>query len=104
VTAKNRLLSANDIPTVDEVGLPGFYISYWQALFAPKGTPKNATDMLNAAAVDALADPAVRKRFADIVLEVFPRDQQTSEALGALDKADIAKWWPIIKAANVTAE
>src|SRR5712671_2191040 len=104
VTAKTRMNIALDIPTTEEAGLSALSFSPWWALFAPKGTPKNVTDMLNAAAVDALADPAVRKRFADIGLEVFPRDQQTSEALGALVKADIAKWWPIIKAANIKEE
>jgi tripartite-type tricarboxylate transporter receptor subunit TctC len=104
VTSKTRLTIAPDIPTADEAGLPGLSFSSWYGLFAPKGTPKNITDNLNAAAVGALADPAVRQRFTDIGLEVFPRDQQTSQALGALVKADIEKWWPIIKAANIRGE
>ncbi len=104
VTAMSRLVDAPDIPTVDEAGLPGFYSSQWFAIFAPKGTPKNVVAKLNAAVVDALADPAVRQRFADIENEIPPREQQTPEALGALQKADIEKWWPIIKAAGIKAE
>jgi len=104
VTAMSRLVDAPDIPTVDEAGLPGFYSSQWFAIFAPKGTPKNVVAKLNAAVVDALADPAVRQRFADIENEIPPRDQLTPEALGALQKADIEKWWPIIKAAGIKAE
>jgi tripartite-type tricarboxylate transporter receptor subunit TctC len=101
VTAKSRLASAPDIPTVDEAGLPGFYISLWQALWAPKGTPKDVIGKLNAAVADALADPALRQKFAEIGQEIYPRDQQTPEALGILHKAEIEKWWPIIKAANI---
>jgi tripartite-type tricarboxylate transporter receptor subunit TctC len=104
VTAKNRLAAAPDIPTVDETGLPGFYASGWWALFAPKGTPRDVIGKLNTAVVDALANPAVRQRLADQGFEIPPRDQQTPEALGALQKADIEKWWPIIKAANIKGE
>ena len=104
VTAKNRLAAAPDIPTVDETGLPGFYESSWWALFAPKGTPKNVVGKLNTAVIDALANPAVRQRLADQGFEIPPLDRQTPEALGALQKADIEKWWPIIKAANIKGE
>jgi tripartite-type tricarboxylate transporter receptor subunit TctC len=104
VTAKTRLLSAPDIPTLDEAGLPGFDISLWQGLWLPKGTPKNIIAKLNAAVVDALADPTVRARLADLGEEIFPRDKQTPEALGAFQRAEIEKWWPIIKAANIRAE
>jgi tripartite-type tricarboxylate transporter receptor subunit TctC len=104
VTAKSRLAAAPDIPTVDEAGLPGFYTSAWYAIWVPKGTPKNVIGKLNAALVDTLADPAVRVRLTDLGQEVVPRDQQTPEALGALHKAEIDKWWPIIKAANIKAE
>ncbi len=104
VTAKSRLPAAPDIPTVDEAGLPGFHFASWQALFAPKGTPGPVVAKLHAAVVDALADPEVRRRLADLGQEIFPREQQTPEALAALQQADIEKWWPIIKAANIKPE
>jgi tripartite-type tricarboxylate transporter receptor subunit TctC len=104
VTARSRLPSASDIPTVDEAGLPGFYFTNWFAFFAPNGTPKPIIDKLNAATVEALAAPDVRARFADLGLEIFPREKQTPAALAAVQKADIEKWWPIIKAAGIKAE
>jgi tripartite-type tricarboxylate transporter receptor subunit TctC len=104
VTAKTRMAAAPDVPTVDEAGLPGFYFSRWHALWVPKATPKNIVGKLNAAITDALADPAMRTRLADLGQEIFPRDQQTPEALGALQKAEIEKWWPIIKAAGIKGE
>jgi tripartite-type tricarboxylate transporter receptor subunit TctC len=104
VTAKTRSEAAPDIPTVDEAGLPEFYLSIWSALWAPKGTPKDVIGTLNAAVVTALADPAVRQRFADLGQEIFPREQQTPGALYAHHKAEIEKWWPIIKAAGIKAE
>jgi tripartite-type tricarboxylate transporter receptor subunit TctC len=104
VTANKRLASAPDIPTVDEAGLPGFYISVWHGLWVPHGTPKEAIEKLTAAVQEALADPAVQKRLAELGQETPPREQQTPEGLGALQKAEIEKWWPIIKAANVKVE
>ena len=104
ITGGTRLASAPEIPTVDEQGFPGFHMSVWGGLFAPKGTPKEVIAKLNAAAVDALADPPVRARLADLGQEIFPRNRQTPEALGALQKAEIEKWWPIIKTANIKAE
>jgi tripartite-type tricarboxylate transporter receptor subunit TctC len=104
VTAKTRLGSAPDIPTVDEAGLPGFYMSVWNALWVPKGTPKEIITKLNSSAIDAMADPVVRKRLDDMGLDIPALDQQTPETLGAFHKAEVEKWWPIIKAANIKAE
>lgn len=104
VMDKQRLNAASDIPTVDEAGLPDFHISVWHALWAPKGTPKDVIAKLNTAMVDALADPAVRARLVDLGQELPARDRQTPEALAAYHKAEIEKWWPIVKAANVKGE
>jgi tripartite-type tricarboxylate transporter receptor subunit TctC len=104
VTAKDRLAVAPDIPTVDEAGLPGFYFSFWHAIWAPKGTPKPIIAKLNQAVVGALADATVHKRLTDIAQDIFPREQLTPEALYAYHRAEIEKWWPVIKAANIKAE
>jgi tripartite-type tricarboxylate transporter receptor subunit TctC len=104
VTAHSRIAAAPDIPTVDEAGLPAFYLSNWYALFAPRGTPRNVIDTLNAAVVEALADPEVRSRLAAQGQELPTRDQQTPEALAALQKADVERWVSIIKAANIKGE
>lgn len=104
VTAKTRLAAASEIPTVDEAGLPGFYVSVWRGLWAPKGTPLNAIAKLNAAVVTALADPSVRQRLADLGQEIPLREEQTPEALGSLHRAEVEKWWPIIKAVGIRAE
>ena len=104
VAAKTRSTAAADIPTVDEAGLPEYYVSVWHALWVPKGTPKDVIAKLNAAVADALANSVVRGRFADLGQEIPPRDQQTPEALGAYHKAEIEKWWPVVKAANIKPE
>lgn len=101
VCAKSRIPTAPDIPTVDEAGLPGFYASLWFGLWAPKDTPKNIITKLNAVVVETLADPQVRSRLAELGPQIVQRDQQTPEALGAFQKAEADKWWPIIKAANI---
>jgi tripartite-type tricarboxylate transporter receptor subunit TctC len=93
-----------DIPTSDESGVPGLYMSGWFGLFAPAGTPKEVIAKLNGAMAQALADPTVRKRFADLGLDVASSEQQTPDGLAAFNKAEIEKWWPIIKAAGIKAE
>lgn len=104
VTSKRRLAVAPDIPTVGEAGLPDLYTLNWQATFLPKATPGDIVAKVNAAVVMALADPTVRRRLADLGQEIFPRDQQTPEALAAFQGSEIEKWWPIVKAANIKAE
>ena len=104
VTTKTRALSAPNIPTLDEAGLRGFDITQWTGLWAPKGTPKNIIARLNAVVKSASADPMVRARLADLAQEAIPRVKQTPEALGAFHKAEIDKWWPIIKAAKIKGE
>ena len=103
VTSKTRLSSVPDLPTVDEAGLPGFYMSNWRGLWAPKGTPPEAVAKINGAVRAALADPTVRKRLAELGQELLPPEQLTPEALGTLQKAEIERWWPIIRAANIKA-
>jgi tripartite-type tricarboxylate transporter receptor subunit TctC len=100
VTSDARLAQAPDIPTFSETGLPSVSYSGWAALFAPKNVPKEIIGKLNATAVEALADQAVRSRLADLGSEVYPRERQTPEALGALRKAEADRWWPIIKGSN----
>ena len=104
LAAKSRLAAASEVPTVDEAGVPGFYVTFWLGLWAPKGTPKDVIAKLNSAAVAALADPVVRTRLADLGFEIFSSDQQTPEALAVYQKAEIEKWWPIIKAFGIKVE
>jgi tripartite-type tricarboxylate transporter receptor subunit TctC len=104
VMAKERWFGAPEVPTVDEMGVPGIYVSFWHGLWAPKGTPKDITAKLNGAVVAALADADLQKRFADQGQVIPPRQQQTPEALHAYQQADIDKWWPLIKAAGIKGE
>jgi tripartite-type tricarboxylate transporter receptor subunit TctC len=104
VLTGKRWFAAPDVPTIDEAGVPGLHFPFWHGLWAPKGTPKDVIAKLNAAAVEALADAGVRQRFNELGHEIVPREQQTPEALAAYHKAEIDKWWPIIKAANIKLE
>jgi tripartite-type tricarboxylate transporter receptor subunit TctC len=104
VTANARLPSAPDIPTVAEAGVPSLDISVWYGLWAPKGTPEDIIAKLNGAAVQALGDPMVRQRFGELGLDIPPREQLTPAALGAFQKAEIEKWWPVIRGANIKTE
>ena len=92
------------MPSIDESGTPGLYVAYWHAMWAPKGTPKDVVARLNAAVGRALADPAVSKRLSDVGHDVFPREQRTPEALAAYHKAEIDKWWPIVRASGLKAQ
>jgi tripartite-type tricarboxylate transporter receptor subunit TctC len=104
VTSDARLPLAPDVPTFSEMALPALSYTSWYGLFAPRGTPRNIIDKLNAAAVEALADPSVGSRLADFGMGIFPRERQTPEALAALQKADAEKWWPIIKELGIKAD
>jgi tripartite-type tricarboxylate transporter receptor subunit TctC len=104
VMSKTRWQALPDVPSIDESGTPGLYVAYWHAMWAPKGTPKPIVDKLNAAVMRALADPAVSKRLSDVGHDVFPREQQSPGALAAYHKAEIEKWWPIVRASGLKAQ
>jgi tripartite-type tricarboxylate transporter receptor subunit TctC len=104
VMSKTRLAAVPDLPTVDEAGAPGLYLLQWNAVWAPKGTPADIVTKLNKAIVGAMADPAVRRRLADLGQEFYPPEMQTPQALGAFQKAELEKWRPIITAANIKVE
>lgn len=104
VTDDKRVASAADIPTVDEAGLPGFHMTLWSGLWVPKDTPREIVAKLNAATVEALNDPTVRKQLENLGLQMPPKNQLTPDALGAWQKAEIAKWWPMIRDANVKVD
>jgi tripartite-type tricarboxylate transporter receptor subunit TctC len=104
VTGRTRLPASPDIPTADEAGLPGFVASLWYGLWVPKGTPKDIIARLNAIMVQILSDPRAKQRFEDLGIQITPLDQQSPEALRALQKAEMARWWPIIKASNLKGE
>ena len=104
VTAKTRQAIAPEIPTTDEAGLPGLYTAIWHGMWAPKGMPREIIVKLNAAVVESLTDDTLRKRFADLGQEIPPREEQTPQALAAHHKAEIEKWWPLMRAAGIKAE
>ncbi len=102
--AKRRWAATPDTPTIDEAGVPGLHASFWHGFWAPKATPKDVIAKLHAAVVETLADPSVRQRLADLGQGIWPREQQTPEALAAQQKAEIEKWWPVIKEAGIKAQ
>jgi tripartite-type tricarboxylate transporter receptor subunit TctC len=104
VTDTKRVESAPDIPTTEEAGLPGFRMTLWSGMWVPKDTPKEIVAKLNASAVDALNDPTVRKQLENLGLQMPPKDQLSPQSLGTWQKAEIAKWWPMIKASNVKVD
>jgi len=104
VMAKERWAALPEVPSIDESGVPGLYVSYWHAMWAPKGTPKDQIGKLNAAVMRALGDAGVKQRLSAVGHDVFPRDQQTPSALAAYHKAEIDKWWPIVRATGLKAE
>jgi tripartite-type tricarboxylate transporter receptor subunit TctC len=104
VTGRTRLPSSPEIPTADEAGLPGFFASLWYGLWVPKDTPRDIIAKLNATLVQVLADPSVQKRFDELGIEISPPDQQSPEALRAFQKAEMERWWPVLKAATIKAE
>jgi tripartite-type tricarboxylate transporter receptor subunit TctC len=103
VLSKDRLSVVPELPTMDEVGLPGLDIAFWRSVWAPKGTPKDIIVKLNGAVIESVADTRVSRRLAELNQEIPSREQQTPEALRALQKVDVDKWWPVIKA-NIKAE
>ena len=104
VLSKTRLLQMPEIPTTDEAGMPGFHVSVWSGFWVPKGTPHDIVARINAAVSEAMASPGVQKRLADLAFEIPSHDRQTPQALGALQKSEIEKWWPIIRTANIKGE
>jgi tripartite-type tricarboxylate transporter receptor subunit TctC len=104
IMGQSHFAPVPEVPTVDEAGTPGLHFPFWHALWAPKGTPKPFTAKLQAATVEALASPAVRKRFGDLGMEIPPRERQTPEGLRTMHQAELDKWWPMIKAAGIKVQ
>jgi len=104
VMAKTRLAVAPELPTVDEAGIPGLHLLQWNGVWAPKGTPLDIVMKLNAALVRGMAETATVQKLKDLGQDIYPPEQQTPEAFGAFHKAEVEKWWPIIKAANIKGE
>jgi tripartite-type tricarboxylate transporter receptor subunit TctC len=104
ILGQTRWSAAPDIPTIDEAGVPGLHLPFWNGMWAPGGTPAGVVARLNDAVRKALADPGMRQRLSKIGLEIPAPQDQTPEALGALQKAEIDKWWPVIKAAGIKAQ
>jgi tripartite-type tricarboxylate transporter receptor subunit TctC len=104
VLSKTRWAAAPDVPAIDEAGLPGLYIPFWHGFFAPAGTPREIIARLNAAAIAAVNDSVVRQRLIDMGQQIPPPEQQSPEAFAAFQRAEIEKWWPIIRAADIKAE
>jgi tripartite-type tricarboxylate transporter receptor subunit TctC len=102
--SKTRWAALPDIPAIDESGVPGLYVSYWHAMWAPKGTPKDVVAKLNAAVVHALADGNAKTRLAGVGQDIWPRELLTPAALAAYHKAEIDKWWPIVRATGLKAQ
>ena len=104
VTSKTRWFAAPEVPTADEAGVPGLYISTWHGFWAPKGTPEAIVAKLNGAALAAMADPTVGQRIADLGMDLPPRELQAPAEFAAFHKTEVEKWFPIVKAAGIKAE
>ena len=104
VAGNGRWSPAPEVPTLNEVGVAGLDLTFWNGLWAPKGTPREVVAKLHLAVADAFTDTGLRQRIADLGQEILPRGEQTPEALAAHHKAETEKWWPIIKAAGIKAD
>ena len=104
ILAKSRSAAVPEIPTIEEAGGPPLHIVTWRGMWVPKGTPAHVSKRLGSAVVEALSDPAVQKRIAEVGQEVVPPVHQTPQALAAHHKAEFEKWTPMIKAANIKTD